>query len=397
MSQFIDDLYNAKLKDLKLIAVGLARNTKNNNSTYFPEEKETLQLRVMGGYMSLAKLTKLVDRINKVLLHFPGMTKIFLDYAHEIVPGLYDPTNTIVETFQWKGNTITRKDSPPMLSEFDRINANKITIAIGDVNVSNNVKYKFNKDVQFIGKDHFAWLHHTILTKWHADFFKQELKYIRNFEYRCPKKYTNIIGIYKSHRIYIASELQRSGHSINGFTSCVPQSNHLDKNKTVAKENIGKRNYFYCDDIDYRFKQLQSTFEISDLSVLDKGNAHHVNKSPLNWFSNSYFYISNETCCSNNWPYNELFITEKTYKPIVHFMPFIVAGSAGTLKHLRDKGYETFPEIFDESYDKEINSHKRMEMIVEQIQKACDDPDLHDKIYAMQDKLIHNRQVFFNE
>ena len=95
MSQFIDDLYNAKLKDLKLIAVGLARNTKNNNSTYFPEEKETLQLRVMGGYMSLAKLTKLVDRINKVLLHFPGMTKIFLDYAHEIVPGLYDPTNTI--------------------------------------------------------------------------------------------------------------------------------------------------------------------------------------------------------------------------------------------------------------------------------------------------------------
>ena len=77
-------------------------------------------------------------------------------------------------------------------------------------------------------------------------------------------------------------------------------------------------------------------------------------------------------------------------------MPFIVAGSAGTLAYLRKQGYQTFPELFDESYDWEENSSKRMEMIIEQIQRACDDPDIHQKVYDMQHKLQHNRKLLLN-
>jgi len=37
-----------------------------------------------------------------------------------------------------------------------------------------------------------------------------------------------------------------------------------------------------------------------------------------------------------------------------------------------------------------------MEMIIEQIQRACDDPDIHQKVYDMQHKLQHNREVLLN-
>ena len=46
------------------------------------------------------------------------------------------------------------------------------------------------------------------------------------------KKFNSIIGVYKSHRIYIASELLRQGYLNKGYTSCI-QNNHQDSNKTL--------------------------------------------------------------------------------------------------------------------------------------------------------------------
>jgi hypothetical protein len=39
------------------------------------------------------------------------------------------------------------------------------------------------------------------------------------------------------------------------------------------------------------------------------------------------------------------------------------------LSLLKEKGFETFPELFDESYDDEENPIKRISMIVDEVEK----------------------------
>ena len=44
-------------------------------------------------------------------------------------------------------------------------------------------------------------------------------------------------------------------------------------------------------------------------------------------------------------------------------------GLCGTLQELRNQGYETFPEMFDESYDSMVNPRKRMQAIIDNLEK----------------------------
>lgn len=46
-----------------------------------------------------------------------------------------------------------------------------------------------------------------------------------------------------------------------------------------------------------------------------------------------------------------LFLSEKIFKPIILSHPFMVLGSKGTLKALKELGYQTFDKWIDESYD----------------------------------------------
>ena len=115
-----------------------------------------------------------------------------------------------------------------------------------------------------------------------------------------------------------------------------------------------------------------------------------------NHYTQSYFSFVTETTYEDATNENVLFITEKLYQPIVNFHPFIVASQVKTLKHLHQSGYETFPELFDESYDLEWDVKKRSKMILENIESFCKGEK--DDIYfsnEIRDKLIHNRNLFF--
>lgn len=65
-----------------------------------------------------------------------------------------------------------------------------------------------------------------------------------------------------------------------------------------------------------------------------------------------YHRCQMEIVCETNSTVSEVFYpTEKIYKPLCGEMPFVVLSSKGFLKGLRQKGFRTFGEIFDESYD----------------------------------------------
>jgi hypothetical protein len=82
------------------------------------------------------------------------------------------------------------------------------------------------------------------------------------------------------------------------------------------------------------------------------------------WYDQTYFTLAVETAVDKlqdilkettgqrreEYPC-ELFVTEKTFKPIAFQHPFIIIGMPGTLKFLHDNGFETYENIFDETYD----------------------------------------------
>ena len=67
-------------------------------------------------------------------------------------------------------------------------------------------------------------------------------------------------------------------------------------------------------------------------------------------------------------------ITEKGYKPIACARPFIAFSTPYFLEQVRELGFETFSPYIDESYDLELDSKKRLEMVVAEVERITNLP-----------------------
>ena len=91
----------------------------------------------------------------------------------------------------------------------------------------------------------------------------------------------------------------------------------------------------------------------------------------------------------------DVFMTEKIWKPIIAQHVFVVHGNYLYLQKLREMGFKTFGNWFNESYDLEGDSQKKIEKIV----KLCKDlkQKNHQDLYLQTKSLRkHNYDHFFN-
>lgn len=107
-------------------------------------------------------------------------------------------------------------------------------------------------------------------------------------------------------------------------------------------------------------------------------------------FINSYLHIVTETLVSND-P-NQIFFSEKTFKPIVFMRPFVLINRAGALKQLHEMGFKTFSDVIDESYDDIVDNEQR---VIAAINAAIDffikpKDELNTILINMLDRLEHN-------
>ena len=92
---------------------------------------------------------------------------------------------------------------------------------------------------------------------------------------------------------------------------------------------------------------------------------------------------------------DEVFMTEKIWKAIIAQHVFVVHGNYLYLQKLREIGFKTFGNYFDESYDLERNKDKRIDKIV----NTCRDllsknwKDIYLQTQALRQ---HNHDTFFN-
>jgi hypothetical protein len=107
------------------------------------------------------------------------------------------------------------------------------------------------------------------------------------------------------------------------------------------------------------------------------------------WYDQTYFSLVSETSINDK---QILHVTEKSFKPIAFYHPFMIFGQPGLLNYLRNQGFETYDNLFDESYDTCHDKLIRVKKIVDNIKlfKYIE----YDKLTI--EKTLHNHHLFFD-
>tara|TARA_B100001057_G_scaffold207381_1_gene208081 strand:+ start:2708 stop:3751 length:1044 start_codon:yes stop_codon:yes gene_type:complete len=108
----------------------------------------------------------------------------------------------------------------------------------------------------------------------------------------------------------------------------------------------------------------------------------------------------NDTACSivseTNDNNNEIFMTEKIWKPILAQHVFVVHGNHLYLQKLREMGFRTFNNYFEEAYDLDRDPNMRINTIVDVCDRLRDAP--WQDIYSLTKALRkHNHDTMFNK
>ena len=183
--------------------------------------------------------------------------------------------------------------------------------------------------------------------------------------------------------------------------------NHSSKKYNFLYLNKQKRNHRLAL---YNRLQTERCLDHSLYSFMGLENPIKLNPAyELPWIDvNNYPWVGrdqdiyekpyNESCCSivSESTVNEIFLTEKTWKPIIAKQLFVIHGSTGILKKLRELGFQTFNNIWDESYDTENDPDKKIDMITDVCKfiKARDWKTLYTQTESIRE---HNHQHFFKK
>ena len=122
----------------------------------------------------------------------------------------------------------------------------------------------------------------------------------------------------------------------------------------------------------------------------------HPNFYSIKPFTESvYFEIINEDAFGVNVDNNYIFLSEKTFRSIYNKLPFMLYGKQHQLKSLRNIGYKTFSDIFDESYDDIEDAYERGKVIVQECKRFCSLPtqEKENAIKSIQSTVEHNFQI----
>jgi hypothetical protein len=124
-------------------------------------------------------------------------------------------------------------------------------------------------------------------------------------------------------------------------------------------------------------------------SKLKYGLDHDINEICYNDTVASI--VSESTVSKDN-----LFFSEKIWKPIIAKHIFLVHGQSFTLKTLKDIGFKTFDIFFDEGYDTELDDNKKIQKIFSSCKQILQLD--YDQLYKKTtDIRNHNYELFFNQ
>ena len=253
--------------------------------------------------------------------------------------------------------------------------------------------YSFNDTSKFIyHPDNFArssQLDKNTLSR----MFRISKGYYRQFKY-CSHN-NNI----KDHRVELLLFLIKHQLLDDGITTWFaggePQEQGVDDLDFTKFDSVGYGVVDYSKEygkkvVDFANNHVPSSYDLKEDGFFDGLTL----LNPIPYF-NSYFNIVTECSWGPNIDNNDLqkiTITEKVWKPIVTFQPFILISMKDSLKKLKEWGFKTFDGFIDESYDTLETYGERKKVINKEIIRLCNmsRKELDDWYWSMEDILQHN-------
>jgi hypothetical protein len=167
----------------------------------------------------------------------------------------------------------------------------------------------------------------------------------------------------------------------------------IEKNDTVYK-SMTEVNEFDQEKLEKWIETLPLVIDYNDFNVnwgLQNIKFDHIHDQTI-------FQIVNETHV-HNFNNTSMFYSEKTFRPISCFQPFLIWGQKGCNQYLRYLGYKTYEEWFDLSFDNEEDNILRYKKLLTIVEDTCTylnslkrDKQIEWK-YKNKNILIHNFKV----
>ena len=251
------------------------------------------------------------------------------------------------------------------------------------------------QDFKIMNKNYFGWnfMPYNVAFPWcHNDFtsitnsnVEQDI-HVDKVQY----KFLHMNFTHRMHRQLFSKFLIRE-NLID--TNCVA-INLEDRARTSKTTNSSRPRCISVDQNDdwHLNKNLKNLWRDTPLKKVSNTSIdNHFYLCHYGFLKKAGVYIVSETMFNHPSPY----FSEKTVSALLSNRPFIIIGEHGSLRALKQKGYKTFNDMFDESYDNIIDPSSRMESIFELVKdintRSLD--EIKENVLKCQDKLSHNRNL----
>jgi hypothetical protein len=202
-------------------------------------------------------------------------------------------------------------------------------------------------------------------------------KKLKNYKFICLQRRP------KTQRLMLFTELYENKN--NGIlTMGIGDDNNFKTINQIERNFFNKQTYKKYKNLQLK-KVLPCEFDVNLVTenpVEDK----HIKK-----YLQSYLHIVSETYFETN--KNQLFFSEKIYKPVIFLQPFIIFSQPFSLQKFRELGFKTFSSHYiNEGYDNIIDNRKRFLAALTQVKKviSMSHTELHETIKYFRETLLHN-------
>lgn len=147
----------------------------------------------------------------------------------------------------------------------------------------------------------------------------------------------------------------------------------------LAEKDLLSNNYYSWlqpEKAKFNFEFFDNKKKVLDIELYSAKN--YIQNYPVKYYNNSNWSIVLEPFSN----YNDGYLTEKTFLPILFKRPFIVFGGPNTNKLLKDLGFDIFDDIIDYSFDYG-DLDRRVALFVKEVNKLTN-------TYYPSDKLEYN-------
>jgi hypothetical protein len=243
----------------------------------------------------------------------------------------------------------------------------KIILQTGNANGEKYYKeYCFRKQISrgmnICCLEYFEWMVSRLIVE-HQKLKRDVLP--KNIDYtKIEKTFLCLNRVHRWHRINlfllwnVNSLMKDTYYTLNNKTNFTVGSGYPDN---IWRETLDPRIIDKFKLTEEDTDKIHSTLPLKIDEFVEASEMAGLYSAVDPYYQTSLISVVTET----NFENNDIFNTEKIFKPMVHRHPFILVGPYKTLEHLKNMGYKTFSDFWDESYDDIEDPFERLLKIVE--------------------------------